>query len=395
MSMIDTVPFEDGINVQSMIRRLNNVKRERRRAEKYNAKMQPNMVDKVEPGKPDPELASTKPGNENHGPAATIPRRPVSPPYTDCDEEDPCDENGNIRPDATILGSNGKRRNLQELIDHIQGPNFNPVSCGSMLRRDSSVEREVDEESKRLGLPMRTRSDSQASDSSSSTGYIPPPEERTPGGTRKWNYRDIQAGRLPLPGRNKPMNGKLRIGCDSSGPFPMQGPNEHVRGRPQVNRNPLSIRPRFDRPMWRKRDEEYNGPENECCNHPECRARRMDSFERDQRIVPLDHQQPSPPEPKKEIEIKLKLELGVDPVLLGVSGKKEDGHPINVSAPLSRPSQSFVKRDDIDTTSPPSKTTAASLIKGLFGRGLKVGGLFLIVFLAIMIGYMSGSNVCH
>lgn len=200
--MNSTAPFEGEINVDSMIRRLKNVKRERRKAEKNNAKVQPGYTaDTIDPSKPDPELASLNSRKEYENLGATNTEGPVSQQasgYTTPDDEDLFDENGNIRPDATLVGEDGERRNLNDIVARINDPN-KKWAFGSLndegVRTWASFKREEEEENRRKGISISPRPDSPAhsSQSSSSTGYIPPPEERTPGGTRKWNYRDYLA----------------------------------------------------------------------------------------------------------------------------------------------------------------------------------------------------------
>lgn len=60
MSMNYTVPFEDGINAGSMIRRLKNVKRERRRTEKNSLNAHSETIDTVDPDNPKPSFRQGK-----------------------------------------------------------------------------------------------------------------------------------------------------------------------------------------------------------------------------------------------------------------------------------------------------------------------------------------------
>lgn len=200
--MNSTVPFEGDANVDSVIRRLKNVKREHRKAEKINAEAQSKeTTDTIDPSTLGPESASSNLRKEYEIPGPMNPGGLASQQasgYTTPDHEDLVDENGNIRPDATIVGGNGERRNLNDIIARIQDPNTKwdfPSRNDKGVRTLASFAREEEEEMRRKGISISPRPDSPAhsSQSSTSTGYIPPPEERTPGGTRQWNYRDFLA----------------------------------------------------------------------------------------------------------------------------------------------------------------------------------------------------------
>ena len=199
MSMNCIVPFENGVNADSIIRRLKNVKRGRRKMERNNTKIQTELI-RVTTGPTNPPSPPSDSGKGEENPFGTVNSEcrtsGHTSGYTTPDMDNIMDENGNIRPDATIIGGNGERRNLNDIIARLNDPNAEWIVGGdpTHARSRASVMREEEEEIRKKGIPVSPRfSPPHSSQASSSSGYIPPPEEHTPGGTRKWKYRDYLA----------------------------------------------------------------------------------------------------------------------------------------------------------------------------------------------------------
>lgn len=121
---------------------------------------------------------------------------------------------------------------------------------------------------------------------------------------------------------------------------------------------PAHHKPDSDGVVWFKRDKKSRDAENSEGNGRSDRDLETDSFDR--RYTPRR-------ERKKDIEIRVKLQLGVDPLLLGISENNRDDDAISLSVPQpSRSTRKYMKRDDHDMASPTPKIKSDGSIQGKF-----------------------------
>ncbi|KAK2766926.1 hypothetical protein FQN54_006241 [Arachnomyces sp. PD_36] len=374
MSMNATVPFEDGVNVDSIIRRLKNVKRERRKIEKDEPKEQPEKRPSPTPGKEgDDGLTTEMPKNRTSHQASG---------FTTPNIDELVDENGNIRPTATIVDADGKRRNVNDLIARINDPNAEWIFGGvedENTRSGASLMREEEEEMKRKGIPIPPRRTSPIhSSQASSSGYIPPPEDRTPGGTRIWKYRDYIAYVQPFCVYGARYEVILTVVC--SGRLPI--PNHYQRKLEPEEEFPFftSNKPDADGVRWAQSNEIINGVNS---------SERVDLNSRDFR---KDVYEQHTRGPERDVEIRIKLQISVDPPLLGNSESNSDGtRAFAAQLPVStrKPSEAD-DRGMVQSTAQTNKTGGVSQVE----RGLRTETLVIIV-LSIMVGFMAGFIVCR
>lgn len=196
MSSIE--PFEDGINGDSMVRRLKNVERKCQKTELKTARERPERIqDSADSSQRHLQLTSSNQREDKEHP-----RRTRSQDQSPQDFEDGFkDEGGDVSPSVAALRDGRNGDFWKDILAEVNDPDTQWIPADPNdpnLRTASFYRREDEEEMKKKGIRSASRISSVHSSEAQSSGYIPPPEQRTPGGTKMWNYRDYQAYVIPF-----------------------------------------------------------------------------------------------------------------------------------------------------------------------------------------------------